>query len=79
LPLPVLVGLIYRITIMYLAGSTLLAWKRGKDTYDESARLSEEDPDTRLFTVVLRYSRFIMVCVYTHLLSKLLLWQLYRD
>jgi len=69
LPLPVFVGLIYRIAVMYTASRVLIALKRGRaGGYDESTRLSEEEPMARLFTLVLYYSRFFLVAVYTHLL-----------
>lgn len=68
LPLPVLLGLSYRVVVIYLAGHVLVAWKRGKQEYDESASLSNQDPGLRIFTVVLGYSRFLLVAVYSHLL-----------
>jgi hypothetical protein len=57
LPLPVVVGLIYRITVLYLASRVILALKRAKGDFEEGTRLSEEEPMTRAMTVLLGYSR----------------------
>lgn len=45
--MPVLVGVVYRITVLYAAGIILLAWKRGREGYESNRRLSEEDPEMR--------------------------------
>ncbi|GAA98403.1 uncharacterized protein L969DRAFT_61585 [Mixia osmundae IAM 14324] len=68
LPLPVIVGLVYRIVILYGAGRVVIAMKRAKDGYDESTRLSEEEPFGRTVTIVIAYSKVILVSVYTHLI-----------
>ena len=47
LPLPVLVGAVYRLLILYAASVVLLAWKRGREGYDQDKRLSEEEPEVR--------------------------------
>ena len=68
LPLPVFVGLVYRIAVLYAASRVILALKRGRAGYDPSTRLSEEEPMARIFTLLLNYSRLILVAVYSHLL-----------
>lgn len=42
LPLPVLVGLFYRIAVMYAASRIILALKRKNEGYEDTKRLSEE-------------------------------------
>jgi len=39
--MPVLVGVVYRILVLYAAGMVLLAWKRGREGP------SREDPEMR--------------------------------
>lgn len=68
LPLPVLVGLFYRVAAMYAASRIILALKRKHEGYEESRRLSEEEPAARVMTVLVTYSRLILIAVYTHLL-----------
>jgi len=68
LPLPVLVGLFYRVAAMYAASRIILALKRKHEGYDEARRLSDEEPAARVMTVLVAYSRLILIAVYTHLL-----------
>lgn len=53
---------------MYAASRIILALKRRHEGYDESRRLSEEGAATRVITVVVTYSRLLLIAVYTHLL-----------
>lgn len=45
--MPVVVSVVYRITCMYAAGMVLLAVKRGRQGYEATRRLREEDPEIR--------------------------------
>lgn len=58
----------YRIAALYAASRVVIAIKRGRDDYDASTRLSEEEPTGRTLTLLIQYSRPILVAVYTHLL-----------
>ena len=44
LPLPVLVGLFYRVAVMYAASRIVLALKKKNEGYEETKKLSEEEP-----------------------------------
>lgn len=44
LPLPVLVGLFYRVAVMYAASRIILALKRQNEGYEDTRKLSEEEP-----------------------------------
>lgn len=44
LPLPVLVGLFYRVAVMYVASRIILALKRKNEGYEEGRKLSDEEP-----------------------------------
>ncbi|SCZ87522.1 BZ3500_MvSof-1268-A1-R1_Chr2-2g04988 [Microbotryum saponariae] len=68
LPLPVLVGLFYRVTVLYAASRIILALKRKNEGYEDTRKLSEEDPFPRFMTIVVTYSRLVLIAVYTHLL-----------
>lgn len=70
LPLPVIVGLAYRIAILYAAGQVLVALKRSQTGFDEyeTALSDERGAGPRGMTLIVCYSRFILVSVYTHLL-----------
>ncbi|ORY78032.1 ICE2-domain-containing protein [Leucosporidium creatinivorum] len=68
LPLPVLVGLFYRVAVMYAASRIILALKRQNEGYEDTRKLSEEEPAARVMTVTITYSRNILLAVYTHLL-----------
>ncbi|KAM0752698.1 ICE2-domain-containing protein [Meredithblackwellia eburnea MCA 4105] len=68
LPLPVLVGLFYRIAVLYAASRIILALKKQNEGYEETKRLSEEEPAARVMTVIITYARLILIAVYTHLL-----------
>ena len=59
LPLPVLVGLAYRIAILYAAGQVLVALKRAQTGYDErETDIGEEHgAGPRGMTLVISYSR----------------------
>lgn len=41
---------------------------QGMQEHDESASLSDQDPGLRVLAVILGYSRFLLVAVYSHLL-----------
>ncbi|KAI5477154.1 ICE2 family protein [Pseudohyphozyma bogoriensis] len=68
LPLPVLVGLFYRVAVMYAASRIILALKRKNEGYEDTRRLSDEEPAARVMTFIVTYSRLILIAVYTHLL-----------
>lgn len=70
LPLPVIVGLAYRIAILYAAGQVLIALKRAQTGFDEDETTlgEEKSASPRGMTLIISYSRFILVSVYTHLL-----------
>lgn len=68
LPLPVLVGLFYRVAVMYAASRIILALKRQNEGYEDTRKLSEEEPAARVMTVIVTYARLILIAVYTHLL-----------
>lgn len=44
LPLPVLVGLFYRVAVMYAASRIILALKKQNEGYEDTRKLSEEEP-----------------------------------
>ncbi|GAA5843377.1 hypothetical protein JCM9279_002082 [Rhodotorula babjevae] len=68
LPFSVIVTLFYRVFVMYAATRVVLALKRRTGGYEDNRKLSEEEPAARVMTVVLTYSRSLLVGVYTHLL-----------
>ncbi|GAA5903597.1 hypothetical protein JCM8208_003634 [Rhodotorula glutinis] len=68
LPFSVIVTLFYRVFVMYAATRVVLALKRRKGGYEDNRKLSEEEPAARIMTVVLTYSRSLLIGVYTHLL-----------
>ncbi|KAK4047349.1 hypothetical protein OIO90_006208 [Microbotryomycetes sp. JL221] len=68
LPLPVLVGLFYRVTVLYASSRVVLALKRQHEGYHDSKKLSDEEPAARAMTVTITYSRNVLIAVYTHLL-----------
>ncbi|KAM0786673.1 hypothetical protein ACM66B_002121 [Microbotryomycetes sp. NB124-2] len=68
LPLPVLVGLFYRVTVLYAASRVVLALKRQHEGYTDSKKLRDEEPAARAMTVTITYSRNVLIAVYTHLL-----------
>ncbi|BGP50771.1 hypothetical protein JCM10450v2_006697 [Rhodotorula kratochvilovae] len=68
LPFSVIVTLFYRVAVMYAATRVVLALKRRTGGYEDNRKLSEEEPAARVMTVVLTYSRPLLIAVYTHLL-----------
>lgn len=44
LPVPVLVGLFYRVAVLYAATRIILALKRKNEGYVDTKKLSEEEP-----------------------------------
>ncbi|BGP19128.1 hypothetical protein JCM10213_005631 [Rhodosporidiobolus nylandii] len=68
LPFSVLVLLFYRVTVLYAATRIVLALKRQTGGYEDTRKLSEEEPFARFMTVCLAYARSLIVAVYTHLL-----------
>ncbi|TNY18308.1 ICE2-domain-containing protein [Rhodotorula diobovata] len=68
LPFSVIVTLFYRVFVMYAATRVVLALKRRTGGYEDNRKLSEEEPAARVMTVVLTYSRSLLIAVYTHLL-----------
>ncbi|GJN93524.1 hypothetical protein Rhopal_006581-T1 [Rhodotorula paludigena] len=68
LPFSVIVTLFYRVAVLYAATRVVLALKRQTGGYEDNRRLSEEEPAARIMTVVLTYSRSLLIAVYTHLL-----------
>ncbi|KPV73900.1 uncharacterized protein RHOBADRAFT_45191 [Rhodotorula graminis WP1] len=68
LPFSVIVTLFYRVFVMYAATRVVLALKRRTGGYEDNRKLSEEEPAARVMTVVLTYSRSLLIGVYTHLL-----------
>ncbi|KAL8277695.1 hypothetical protein RQP46_009968 [Phenoliferia psychrophenolica] len=61
LPLPVLVGLFYRVAVMYAASRIVLALKKRNEGYEETKKLSEEEPAARVMTVIVTYARLILI------------------
>ncbi|CAH7667106.1 ICE2-domain-containing protein [Phakopsora pachyrhizi] len=68
LPLPVFINLLYRIVVLYCASRVVIAIKRAHGLWDYTRRLSDEEPMVRVMTIVVSYSRLILISVYTHLL-----------
>ncbi|KAH9809704.1 ICE2-domain-containing protein [Melampsora americana] len=68
LPLPVFINLLYRLVVLYGASRIVVAIKRAHGGFDYTRRLSDEEPMVRIMTVVVSYSRLILISVYTHLL-----------
>ncbi|GAA6053593.1 hypothetical protein JCM3770_001543 [Rhodotorula araucariae] len=68
LPFSVIVTLFYRVAVMYAATRVVLALKRRTGGYEDTRKLSEEEPAARVMTLVLTYSRPLLIAVYTHLL-----------
>ncbi|CEQ42925.1 SPOSA6832_04799 [Sporobolomyces salmonicolor] len=69
-PIHVLVGLFYRVAVLYAATRTVLALKRETGGYEDNRSLSEEEPAARVMTIVLAYARGLLIAVYTHLLLE---------
>lgn len=64
-----LIGLFYRLAVLYAASSIILALKRRNEgPVVHKRRLREEDSPGKLITVLLAYSRLMLISVYTHLL-----------
>lgn len=68
LPLPVFINLLYRIVALYCASRIVVAIKRANSSFAYARRLSDEEPMVRIMTVLVSYSRVILISVYTHLL-----------
>ncbi|GAA6059839.1 hypothetical protein JCM10212_003751 [Sporobolomyces blumeae] len=70
IPIHVLVGLFYRVAVLYAATRIVLTLKRETGGYEDTKALSEEEPAARVMTIVLAYSRAGLIAVYTHLLLE---------
>ncbi|GAA5881504.1 hypothetical protein JCM16303_005681 [Sporobolomyces ruberrimus] len=71
IPIHVLVGLLYRVAVLYAATRIVLTLKRQKGGYGHDQRkLLDEEPAARVMTIVLTYSRAGLIAVYTHLLLE---------
>ncbi|KNE93533.1 hypothetical protein PSTG_13066 [Puccinia striiformis f. sp. tritici PST-78] len=68
LPLPVFINLLYRVVALYGASRIVVAIKRANSGFAYARRLSDEEPMVRIMTVIVSYSRFVLISVYTHLL-----------
>ncbi|MBW0523355.1 hypothetical protein O181_063070 [Austropuccinia psidii MF-1] len=68
LPLPVFINLLYRVVVLYGASRIVVAIKRANSGFDYARRLSDEEPMVRIMTVIVSYSRLLLISVYTHLL-----------
>ena len=56
-----LVGLFYRVAVLYAASRIVLALKRRSEfNAVEPVRLSEEEPAARMMTILVAYSRLIL-------------------
>ena len=56
------------VLILFSGSRVIIAMKRSRPGYGARTKLKEEDPLSLAFTVLLAYSRLILVAVYTHLL-----------
>jgi hypothetical protein len=65
IPIHVLVGLFYRVAVLYAATRIVLTLKRDKGGYqdDRGVGLREEEPAARVMTIVLTYSRAGLIAV----------------
>ncbi|GAA5934943.1 Ice2p [Sporobolomyces koalae] len=70
IPIHVLVGLFYRVAVLYAATRIVLTLKRDKGGYHDQRALLDEEPAARVMTIVLTYSRAGLIAVYTHLLLE---------
>jgi len=68
LPLPVFINLLYRVVALYGASRIIVAIKRANSGFAYARKLSDEEPMVRIMTVIVSYSRFVIISVYTHLL-----------
>ncbi|POW03269.1 hypothetical protein PSTT_11227 [Puccinia striiformis] len=61
LPLPVFINLLYRVVALYGASRIVVAIKRANSGFAYARRLSDEEPMVRIMTVIVSYSRFVLV------------------
>ncbi|KAA1081084.1 hypothetical protein PGT21_029019 [Puccinia graminis f. sp. tritici] len=61
LPLPVFINLLYRVVALYGASRIVVAIKRANSGFAYTRRLSDEEPMVRIMTVIVSYSRFVLV------------------
>ena len=65
IPIHVLVGLFYRVLVLYAATRIVLTLKRETGGYVDSRTLREEEPAARIMTLILTYSRAGLIAVCT--------------